>query len=99
MPLLDEKISVAPMMEWTDPHFRYLMRGITRKSVLYTEMVVDDAILHAPMSALDFFIGKDIDEHPSVIQLGGSDPAILSDAAVRCVEYMQGSYAEFNLNC
>ncbi len=64
-----EIISVAPMMEWTDPHYRMLVRGITKKTVLYTEMVVDDTLRYNPN--LDWFAGKNIDEEPSVIQLGG----------------------------
>jgi tRNA-dihydrouridine synthase A len=96
MSLLDEKLSIAPMMEWTDPHFRMLMRGITRKTVLYTEMVVDETILYAP--SLDFFLGRYIDENPSVIQLGGHDPEMLGKAAEVCNSY-GGDYGEINLNC
>ena len=52
----------------TDPHFRALMRGITKRTVLYTEMVVDDTVLHSP--SLDFYLGNYGNQHPSVIQLG-----------------------------
>jgi tRNA-dihydrouridine synthase A len=88
--MIDEKLSVAPMMEWTDPHYRMLLRGITKKTVLYTEMVIDEAVIHCHPSALDFFIGKGIEESPSVIQLGGNDPEVLAEAAMRCEEYCQG---------
>ncbi len=89
--MLDERLSVAPMMEWTDPHFRMLLRGITRKTVLYTEMVVDETIMFAPQpSTFDFLIGKGIEEEPSVIQLGGNEPLMLAQAAEKCEEYGQG---------
>lgn len=67
---MEERISVAPMMEMTDCHWRSMLRGITRKTVLYTEMVVDDAVIHTDDRSLDYFIGKNIEESPSVIQLG-----------------------------
>lgn len=88
--MLDEKVSVAPMLEWTDPHFRMLMRGITRKSVLYTEMLVDEFVVHAHPSSLNFSIGKGIEEGPSVIQLGGHDPLMLAEAAARCEAFCDG---------
>jgi tRNA-dihydrouridine synthase len=94
--MLDERISIAPMMEWTDPHYRMLIRGMSKKTVLYTEMVVDDTVIHGP--GLDFFVGKYIDEHPSVIQLGGHEPENLAKAAEICEQY-GGNYSEINLNC
>lgn len=93
---MDEKLSVAPMMEWTDRHFRFLLRGITKKTVFYTEMVVDDAAIHSPN--LDFLVGKNIEEQPSVIQLGGSNPETLARSAEICAQY-GGCYDEINLNC
>lgn len=83
------------MMEWTDSHYRYFVRGLTKKTVLYTEMCVDDTITHNPN--LDFIIGKDIEENPSVIQLGGHNPETLAQAAEICSQY--GDYDEINLNC
>jgi len=94
--LMKEIISVAPMMDWTDRHFRYMMRGITKCTALYTEMVVDTTI-HHQASNLDFFIGKEIFENPSVIQVGGHDPDSVSSAAHICSQY--GDYSEINLNC
>ena len=94
--LLDEKLSVAPMMEMTDCHWRMLLRGITKKTVLYTEMVVDDTVIHNDDTGLDFFIGKNIDASPSVIQLGGHNPETLSQAAFLCERY-NGGYDEINL--
>ena len=99
MSFLDEKLSIAPMMEWTDPHYRVLMRGLTRKTVLYTEMVVDETIINSPN--LSFFLGRYTDRnndevmHPSVVQLGGSEPATLSQAAEMCEQY--GGYGEVSL--
>eukprot|EP01040_Poterioochromonas_malhamensis_P011770 gene11770-12842_t len=95
--MLEERISIAPMLEWTDPHSRMLMRGITRKTVLYTEMVVDETVLHAP--SLDFFIGRRIEEEPSVIQLGGHEPELMARAAEFCEQYCGGTYGELNINC
>jgi tRNA-dihydrouridine synthase A len=94
---MEEKISIAPMVEWTDPHYRMLMRGLTKRTVLYTEMVVDDAVINTPN--LDFIIGREIDAAPSVIQLGGSNPETLALAAERCEQYSNGSFNEINLNC
>ena len=96
--MLDERISVAPMMEMTDCHWRMMLRGMTKKTVLYTEMVVDDTVNHTDSRMLDFFIGKNIDETPSVIQLGGYNPETLARAAESCEQY-GGGYGEINLNC
>ena len=91
-----ELLSVAPMMDWTDRHYRFLMRGITRCATLYTEMIVDTTVLHQSLN-LDFFIGKDISEHPSVIQIGGHDADTVASAAHIVGQY--GDYSEINLNC
>jgi len=93
---MEEKISIAPMMEWTHAHYRALMRGLTRKTILYTEMVVDSTIMHQ-QNNLDFYIGSRVFEDPSVMQLGGNNPEELA----RAVEIVDGygDYAEFNLNC
>jgi tRNA-dihydrouridine synthase A len=95
---MEERISIAPMMEWTDAHWRSMIRGVTRRTVLYTEMVVDSTILHQNMHEnFQMFIGKDIYEAPSVIQLGGNDPESMGHAASLLSDY--GSYSELNLNC
>ena len=62
----DERLSLAPMMDVTDAHFRRLIRLMTKKTVLYTEIVVDDTINHTPN--IDFMIGRHPDIYPSVIQ-------------------------------
>lgn len=87
------RLSVAPMMDWTDRHCRYLHRLITRKTRLYTEMVTTAALLHGDVARhLDY----DSSEHPVALQLGGSDPSDLA----RCAELAQRwGYDEVNLNC
>ncbi|MCV5951625.1 tRNA-dihydrouridine synthase, partial [Escherichia coli] len=71
-------LSVAPMMDWTDRHFRYLVRQVSRGVLLYTEMVTDRAVLHGNRPRL---LGFDPLEHPVALQLGGCDPALLAQAA------------------
>ncbi len=86
------KISVAPMMDWTDRHFRYLMRLITQHTLLYTEMITCAAVLHGDHSKL---LAYHPQEHPIALQLGGSDPLALAQAA-RIAEQL--GYDEVNLN-
>ena len=89
---LDRRLSVAPMMDCTDRHFRYLMRLVTRHALLYTEMVTSAAILHGPRERLLEFNG---DEHPIALQLGGSEPEELA----RCARLAAGrGFDEINLN-
>jgi tRNA-dihydrouridine synthase A len=85
-------LAVAPMIDWTDRHCRYFHRQISSEALLYTEMVVADAIIHGPRDRL---LGHDVSEHPVALQLGGSDPAKLSEA-VRIAEPYR--YDEINLN-
>lgn len=87
-------ISVAPMMKRTDRHFRYLMRQITRHTLLYTEMVPAGAIVHRP-EARERFLGFDQVEHPISLQVGGSDPAVLAECARIAEDF---GYDEINLN-
>ena len=80
------------MMDWTDRHCRFLHRLLTRRALLYTEMVVADAAIHGERRRL---LGFDAVEHPVALQLGGSDPAKLAAAAA----VGQGfGYDEINLN-
>lgn len=89
---LDRRISVAPMMDWTDRHCRNFMRLISPGVFLYTEMVTAAAILHGDRRhLLHFFPG----EKPLALQLGGSDPAELAQAANIAEQY---GYDEINLN-
>ena len=73
----DKIFAVAPMMDWTDRHCRVFHRVLTRASVLYTEMVTAQAVIHGNREKL---IGFDPLEHPVVLQLGGSDPRLLAEA-------------------
>jgi len=89
---LDRRLSVAPMMAWTDRHCRYFLRLISRRALLYTEMVHAGAILHGPRERLLRF---DPAEHPVALQLGGADPAALAEAAKWGERF---GYDEINLN-
>ncbi len=89
---LDRRVSVAPMMDYTDRHCRYLLRLLSPRSLLYTEMVTAHALVHGH---LDRLLGFDHFEQPVALQLGGSDPALLARAARLGEQY---GYREINLN-
>lgn len=80
------------MMEWTDRHCRYLHRLLSRRVLLYTEMVTSAAIVHGDRDRL---LGFDPAEHPVAVQLGGSEPAQLAEAARIAEDF---GYDEINLN-
>jgi tRNA-dihydrouridine synthase A len=85
-------LSVAPMMDRTDRHFRYFLRLLTRHTLLYTEMVTMQAVLRGDRARhLDF----DPSEHPIALQLGGDDPQALAECARIAVDW---GYDEVNLN-
>ncbi|MCY7314623.1 MAG: tRNA dihydrouridine(20/20a) synthase DusA [Rubrivivax sp.] len=87
------RLSVAPMMDWTDRHCRVLHRLITQHTRLYTEMVTTGALLHGDVPRhLNFSAA----EHPLALQLGGSEPADLAACAKLA---QQWGYDEVNLNC
>src|SRR5258705_8229797 len=86
------RFAVAPMMDWTDRHCRVLHRLLSRRARLYTEMVTADAILHGDRERL---IGFSQLEHPVALQLGGSEPDKLAQAAKVGEEF---GYDEINLN-
>ena len=86
------KFSVAPMMDWTDRHCRYFHRLLSSKTQLYTEMITDQAILHGDKSRL---LDYSAEEHPIAIQLGGSDPSSMAQAAKVVNEW---GYDEININ-
>ena len=89
-------LQIAPMMEVTYRDFRYFMRLLTKRTQLWTEMVVDDTILHnLETEKCDRFLGYHTQEHPIVCQLGGSDPKKLAEAAEVVQRY---GYDEVNLN-
>jgi tRNA-dihydrouridine synthase A len=85
-------LAVAPMMDWTDRHCRYFHRQLSRHALLYTEMVVADAVIHGPRERL---LGFDAAERPVALQLGGSDPQKLARAALIGAQF---GYDEINLN-
>ncbi|MDP3167117.1 MAG: tRNA dihydrouridine(20/20a) synthase DusA, partial [Hydrogenophaga sp.] len=87
------RLSVAPMMDWTDRHCRYLHRLLTKKTLLYTEMVTTGALAHGSVQR---HLRFNAEEHPVALQLGGSDAAELAMAA-RLGEGW--GYDEINLNC
>lgn len=89
----DSRISIAPMMDWTDRHCRFFHRQLTGRALLYSEMIVADAAIHGDRERL---LGFDATEHPVALQLGGSDPRKLAEAA-RIGEGI--GYDEINLNC
>jgi tRNA-dihydrouridine synthase A len=88
----EKKIAVAPMMDWTDRHCRFFHRQLTGRAVLYTEMVVADAVLHGDRERL---LGFSEAEQPVALQLGGSDPGKLAEAARIGAGF---GYMEINLN-
>jgi tRNA-dihydrouridine synthase A len=81
-------------MDWTDAHYRQLARTLSRRAVLYTEMVVDATVLHAEDK--DRHLAFPAGQRPLVFQVGGSDPAKLAAAAAIAASY---GYDEINLNC
>ena len=79
-------------MDWTDRHCRAFHRHLSRRALLYTEMVTTGAVLHGDRRRI---LGFDALEHPVAVQLGGSDPRDLAQAALICAEE---GYGEVNLN-
>jgi tRNA-dihydrouridine synthase A len=88
----DHRFCVAPMMEWTDRHCRYFLRLISKRTLLYTEMVTADAVLRGDRNRL---LQYHVDEHPIALQVGGSDAQGLAEAARIGAEF---GYDEINLN-
>ena len=86
------RFAVAPMMDWTDRHCRSFHRVLSARALLYTEMVTADAVIHGPAHRLLAF---DAAEHPVALQLGGSEPRKLADAARIGASF---GYDEINLN-
>ena len=85
-------VLVAPMMDWTDRHCRYFLRLLSPGAQLYTEMVTAAAIHHGDHAQLLEF---DVSEHPVALQVGGSDPGLMAEAARRGAEF---GYDEININ-
>jgi tRNA-dihydrouridine synthase A len=91
--VIDRRFSVAPMMDWTDRHCRYFLRGFSPRVLLYTEMITAEALLRGDAPRLLHFSAE---EQPLALQLGGSVPARLAAAARLGA---QAGYREVNLNC
>jgi tRNA-dihydrouridine synthase A len=89
---MNRRLSIAPMMDWTDRHCRAFHRALTARALLYTEMVTAPAVLHGDRQRL---LGFDAVEHPVALQLGGSDPVQLAEAARIGQAF---GYDEINLN-
>jgi tRNA-dihydrouridine synthase A len=87
------RLCVAPMMDWTDRHCRYFHRLLSPNARLYTEMVVAQAAIFGDRERL---LGFDAKEHPVALQLGGSEPKLLAQAAKIGADF---GYDEINLNC
>ncbi|MBO6853308.1 MAG: tRNA dihydrouridine(20/20a) synthase DusA [Marivivens sp.] len=87
------RLSVAPMMDWTDRHCRYFHRLMSAETLLYTEMVTAPAIVRGDHARL---LAHDAREHPLALQLGGSEPEELAQAVKIAAEF---GYDEYNLNC
>ncbi len=90
--MLDPRFCIAPMMDWTDRHERYFLRLLSRRALLYTEMVNSGALIHGDAPRFLYFNEA---EHPVAIQLGGSEP----DEMARCaVMAQEAGFDEVNLN-
>jgi tRNA-dihydrouridine synthase A len=89
---LHQRFSIAPMMEWTDRHCRFFHRLLTRRAMIYTEMITTGAVIHGDRARL---LGYDPAEHPVALQLGGSDPGKLAECARIAADL---GYDEINLN-
>ena len=92
------RLSVAPMMDWTDTHCRNFHRLLAPHARLYTEMVHANAVIHgtATEKGRDKLLGRDDSQHPVALQLGGSEPALLAQAARIGADH---GFDEINLNC
>lgn len=89
---LSRRFSVAPMMDWTTPHFRYLARLLSRRALLYTEMVTTGALIHGDTER---FLRHNAEEYPLALQLGGSNPEELAHCAGLAEQF---GFDEVNLN-
>ncbi|WP_144211272.1 tRNA dihydrouridine(20/20a) synthase DusA [Shewanella donghaensis] len=88
---LNRSLSIAPMLDWTDRHYRYFARLMSAHTVLYTEMVTTGAIIHGKAD----YLAYNQEEHPLALQLGGSNPQDLATCAKLAFER---GYDEINLN-
>ncbi len=89
---VDRRLSVAPMLDWTDRHYRYFARLLSRHTLLYTEMVTTGALIHGDTAR---FLRYDPTEHPVALQLGGADPREMAHCARLAAD---AGYDEININ-
>ena len=92
-PAHPHRFCIAPMMDWSDRHCRYFWRLMSRHARLYTEMVTTGALIHGDRER---FLNFNAEEHPLALQLGGSNPIHLAEAAKMAEDW---GYDEINLNC
>lgn len=90
--IIDRRLAVAPMLDWTDRHERFFLRLISKRTLLYSEMLTSGAVVHGDREHL---LGYDPSEHPLALQLGGSDPTEMAAAAKIGESY---GYDEININ-
>ncbi len=91
--IFPQRFAVAPMLDWTDRHCRFFHRQLSKHAILYSEMITTGAILHGDkIRHLQFSES----ENPVVLQLGGSDPQALKEAAIQAEAF---GYTAINLNC
>ena len=90
---VNRRFCIAPMMDCSDRHSRFFLRLFSKNILLYTEMVTAVAVIHGNQ---DYLLGFSEQEQPLAVQLGGSDPEQLHQAARICADF---GYAEINLNC
>src|SRR6266566_4131964 len=89
---LSRKFSIAPMMDWTDRHCRFFHRLLTRRALLYSEMITTGAVIHGDR---EWLLASDPAEQPVALQLGGCDPRVLAE----CAAIGEGfGFTEINLN-
>jgi tRNA-dihydrouridine synthase A len=97
--MASSRLSVAPMMDWTDRHYRFLARMMTARTKLYTEMVVAGDLAKKDPHGVGLLLDFSPEEHPIALQLGGNDPEQLRVATDTAFTYNNSNWDEINLNC
>ncbi len=92
----DGLFAVAPMMDYTNRFLRFLLRRLSARATLYTEMVTANTLVNCDERELPRFLERELGDHPTVLQIGGSDPSVLKRAAARAAPW---GYDAINLNC
>ena len=97
--MVSSRLSVAPMMEWTDRHYRFLVRMMTARTKLYTEMVVAGDLAKKDPIGVGLLLDCSPEEQPVALQLGGNDPEQLRIATDTAFTHNNSVWDEINLNC